>query len=192
MTLMELLEFTLNEAQYYLGHAGLGLPSNFRNLVESSGDLVFRMAQAPLAVVNDQAHLDLLLQRKAQGGDGVERIGIVGPQFRDPGVQGPRDPGPGLGAAAVEVHGLQQILMSHGLKGSLQDLMDRVLRFWGGLQKPFLTPVILVTHAGPIRAILAHLLKIPPREMFSIPVDFGSITGIAWESGWARVDFMNQ
>jgi hypothetical protein len=39
-------QFTLNEAQYYLGHAGLGLPSNFGNLLESGGDLVIRMNTA--------------------------------------------------------------------------------------------------------------------------------------------------
>lgn len=35
-------QFTLNEAQYYLARAGLGLPANFKNLFESSGDLVIR------------------------------------------------------------------------------------------------------------------------------------------------------
>lgn len=36
-------QFTLSEAQYYLSHAGLGLPANFQNLVQDAGDLVIRM-----------------------------------------------------------------------------------------------------------------------------------------------------
>ncbi|GEM_PF-4386830 len=36
-------QFTLNESQYYLAHAGLGLPANMKNLFLSGGDLVIRM-----------------------------------------------------------------------------------------------------------------------------------------------------
>ena len=36
-------QFTLGEAQFYLSHVGLGLPSNFRNLSLDAGDLVIRM-----------------------------------------------------------------------------------------------------------------------------------------------------
>lgn len=39
-------QFTLSEAQHYLSHVGLGLPSNFRNLSLEGGDLVLRMNPA--------------------------------------------------------------------------------------------------------------------------------------------------
>ena len=74
---------------------------------------------------------------------------------------------------------------------SLEGMQERVLRFWYGLPRRGLSPIILVTHAGPIRIILSHLLERPVQEMFSLPVDFAGISKIIWDLGEARIDFMN-
>jgi alpha-ribazole phosphatase len=66
---------------------------------------------------------------------------------------------------------------------SLQDMMTRVLAFWKGLVHQSSSDIILVTHAGPIRIILSFIQNVPPHEMFSIPVDFGSIRKITRQDG---------
>jgi alpha-ribazole phosphatase len=62
---------------------------------------------------------------------------------------------------------------------SLRDMMDRVLPFWHDLRTREKSPCFLVTHAGPIRVLLASLLKLPYKDMFSLPVDFGGVWKIS-------------
>jgi alpha-ribazole phosphatase len=68
---------------------------------------------------------------------------------------------------------------------SLQDMMDRVLPFWNRIAMGTRSPCVLVTHAGPIRVLLASLMKMPYREIFSLPVDFGGIWKITSQAGMA-------
>lgn len=74
---------------------------------------------------------------------------------------------------------------------SLEGMKQRVLHFWDGLPRRGLASIILVTHAGPIRIILSHLLKRPVQEMFSLSVDFASISKIIWDFGEAKIDILN-
>ncbi len=75
---------------------------------------------------------------------------------------------------------------------SLRGMMNRVLPFLEGLLHKKAADVLLITHAGPIRIILSHLLKKDPKDMFSIPVGFGSISKINCRDGKAEVAFVNR
>lgn len=61
---------------------------------------------------------------------------------------------------------------------SLRDMAGRVLPFWENLVREPVPGRVLVTHAGPIRVILASLLHLQLEEMFSLPVGFGSVRRI--------------
>lgn len=75
---------------------------------------------------------------------------------------------------------------------SLKDMRDRVLHFWEGLTQHRSSPIVVITHAGPIRVILSHLLKIPAQELFSLAADFGGVSRITSKFGKARIEFMNK
>ena len=75
---------------------------------------------------------------------------------------------------------------------SLQDMMDRVLPYWKSLVQGLSTNVILISHAGPIRTILSLLLGLDPRDLFTLPIDFGSLTKIQCQGEIVEVEFMNQ
>jgi ribonuclease H / adenosylcobalamin/alpha-ribazole phosphatase len=47
--------------------------------------------------------------------------------------------------------------------------------------------VVAVTHAGVIRAVLAHALELPSDSVFRLAVDTGSMTRIAWSGGTPQV-----
>ena len=66
---------------------------------------------------------------------------------------------------------------------SLQVMQDRVLAFWKKIIQSENSTIILITHAGPIRIILSHLLKMPPQNMFSLKIGFGSIRKINYHDG---------
>ena len=42
-------------------------------------------------------------------------------------------------------------------------------------------PVLVVTHAGVIRAVLGHILAVPAERMFSIQVENAAVVRIAWD-----------
>jgi len=51
--------------------------------------------------------------------------------------------------------------------------------------------VCLVTHDGPIRAILNHYLSIPPQRWWALSIDCGSISLVDFTSGWVNVRYVN-
>ena len=75
---------------------------------------------------------------------------------------------------------------------SLQGMMNRALPFLEGLLGQKGTDIVLITHAGPIRVILSHLLKKGPQDMFAIPVGFGSNSKLNCCDGKAEVTFVNR
>jgi alpha-ribazole phosphatase len=66
---------------------------------------------------------------------------------------------------------------------SLRDMTHRVLAFWKNLVAQGISQSVLVSHAGPIRIILSSLMNIPPKDMFSLAVDFGSVWKIKLREG---------
>ncbi len=50
----------------------------------------------------------------------------------------------------------------------------------------------IVTHGGVIRAILAHVLKIPLQNVFSLRIDLGSLTQLSFKDSLYQVHFVNR
>jgi len=64
----------------------------------------------------------------------------------------------------------------------------RVYSFFEELiQSEFTQPVIIVTHAGPIRALLAKLLEIPLEKSFRIKVQYGDVIHLKKEDNDIKV-----
>jgi len=51
--------------------------------------------------------------------------------------------------------------------------------------------IIIVTHDGPIRAILAHCLQIPPTRFWTLTTDHGGLTHLTVTNGWISVRTVN-
>lgn len=63
------------------------------------------------------------------------------------------------------------------------DLTTRVYSFFEELAQSEITkPVIIVTHAGPIRALLAKLLEIPLEKSFRIKIQYGDVIHLKKEN----------
>lgn len=58
---------------------------------------------------------------------------------------------------------------------SARALQKRALDFVSGLNLP---EAVLVTHAGPIRVLLAHWLKLPVDQWTSLTIGFGTVTTV--------------
>jgi alpha-ribazole phosphatase len=52
--------------------------------------------------------------------------------------------------------------------------------------------VIVVTHGGMIRALLAHVLNMQLKGLFRITVDYGSVTQIDFSDEIPRINFVNR
>jgi alpha-ribazole phosphatase len=50
----------------------------------------------------------------------------------------------------------------------------------------------VLTHAGVIRALLAHALNMKLADSFRLQIDYGSITQITVEKGITRVAYVNR
>ncbi len=62
---------------------------------------------------------------------------------------------------------------------SFQDLSNRVLPFFIRLQTVS-KRVLVVTHAGVIRVLLAHILGLPLKKIFKIRLEYGQIFFLDW------------
>ena len=61
---------------------------------------------------------------------------------------------------------------------SFMDLCRRAGSFWQDVvdgMHPASDRILIITHAGVIRALLAHILKLPPANAFQFRVDVGSV-----------------
>ncbi len=58
---------------------------------------------------------------------------------------------------------------------TLREFTARVLSFWHGLPSMNPSVIALITHAGPIRAILADVMGIHPLESWNIEVPIGTV-----------------
>jgi len=72
---------------------------------------------------------------------------------------------------------------------SFRSLYTRVIEFYDEqvLSGDYDT-VAIVTHGGVIRALLNHILDIPLTKAFSYELDFGSVTLVDKNGGWAKVN----
>lgn len=75
---------------------------------------------------------------------------------------------------------------------TFRQLYNRSLAFIHEIKKISATDIIVVTHSGVIRALLAHYMKIPLDHIFSFDIAFGSISQILLkEDGKSIVKYVN-
>jgi alpha-ribazole phosphatase len=76
---------------------------------------------------------------------------------------------------------------------SFNDLCQRVGHFWDELLLTSkLEPILMIVHAGVIRALLAHVLQLPPANAFQFAVDYGSVHKLRVVDGYTYVDYVNK
>lgn len=74
---------------------------------------------------------------------------------------------------------------------SYRDQFQRTVAFWEDWSRSPRNGVV-VTHAGVIRALLAHLLSIPLEKSLWIGVDYGSVTKIHLLEEVPSIDYINR
>lgn len=81
---------------------------------------------------------------------------------------------------------------------SFQALFERCQDFWENLiAKPCRT-VIVVTHLGVIRALLAHVLEMPLQKSLCIQVDYGAVSKLKYHESekahqyWITIEYLNR
>jgi alpha-ribazole phosphatase len=60
------------------------------------------------------------------------------------------------------------------------NLHQRVTGFLSGLNATSAEPVVVITHAGVIRALFAEAMALPLNEAFNFELDYGGITRLIW------------
>lgn len=75
---------------------------------------------------------------------------------------------------------------------SYEQLKTRVVEIFKGIISQNRKSTGIVTHAGPIRAILSYVLNLPLKDTFTLRVDYGSITKISLNESIFSVDYINK
>lgn len=75
---------------------------------------------------------------------------------------------------------------------SFTDLCRRAGSFWLDLLNTQSEQVLIVTHAGVIRALLVHILKLPPANAFQFRVDFGSAHKLQHQADYTSIHYLNR
>ncbi|HUC89562.1 MAG TPA: alpha-ribazole phosphatase [Patescibacteria group bacterium] len=74
---------------------------------------------------------------------------------------------------------------------SFEILQRRVIDFWQELTRKDHNTVMISTHGGVIRALVAHIFKMPLSNAFSIKLDYAGITKISYDPKLTCVSFLN-
>jgi alpha-ribazole phosphatase len=76
---------------------------------------------------------------------------------------------------------------------SFSDLCRRTGSFWESLlaQQPA-EQILIITHAGVIRALLAGVLELPPANAFKFRVDVGSVHKLHYFNEYTYINYVNQ
>lgn len=75
---------------------------------------------------------------------------------------------------------------------SLTDLYNRSVNFVKDLKEKKYEKLAIITHAGVIRSIISYIIEIPITKMFSIQLDYGSITKIKIDGSMTNVCYINR
>ncbi|MGQ1891931.1 histidine phosphatase family protein [Thermophagus sp. OGC60D27] len=62
------------------------------------------------------------------------------------------------------------------------DVQKRVLTFLEEVVQTSYNNILVVTHAGLLRALLAHLLEASPRKIFALHIDYGDVFCLEWHN----------
>ena len=77
---------------------------------------------------------------------------------------------------------------------SFIDLCHRAGAFWQDVvheMHPASEQILIITHAGVIRALLAHILKLPPANAFQFRVDVGSVHKLQHLDNYTYINYIN-
>lgn len=77
---------------------------------------------------------------------------------------------------------------------SFIDLCRRAGSFWQDVvhgTHPASEQLLIITHAGVIRALLAHVLKLPPANAFQFRVDVGSVHKLQHLDHYTYINYIN-
>lgn len=74
---------------------------------------------------------------------------------------------------------------------SFLQMHSRCIQFWDELLASSADRIFIVTHAGVIRSLLAHILSIPLEKIFQIEVDYSSVTKITVAKQYSRHQTVN-
>lgn len=61
---------------------------------------------------------------------------------------------------------------------SYQELFDRAAQFYDEISTSNSNDIVIVSHMGVIRAIIAHILHMPVKKAFSLKLDYGGVSMI--------------
>ncbi len=76
---------------------------------------------------------------------------------------------------------------------SFANLCRRAGSFWDDLlAKRQAEQVLIITHAGVIRALFAHVLQLPPANAFQFRVDVGSVHKLQHINNYTYVNYLNR
>lgn len=77
---------------------------------------------------------------------------------------------------------------------SFTDLCQRAGSFWQDVvckMPPASEQIIIITHAGIIRALIAHILKLPLANAFQFQVDLGSVHKFQYLDNYTYINYIN-
>ncbi|MGJ0486246.1 MAG: alpha-ribazole phosphatase [Methylomicrobium sp.] len=75
---------------------------------------------------------------------------------------------------------------------SFADLVERIGDFWQDLLEQSHEQVLVVTHAGAIRALLARVLDLPLANAFQLRIDPGSVHKLRRQNDYTYIDYLNR
>ena len=75
---------------------------------------------------------------------------------------------------------------------SYRQLSDRATAFWLALTRQEADTVAVVTHGGPIRAVLSAVLGLPLENSFRLAIDYGSVSLVRIQNQHATIQFINK
>jgi alpha-ribazole phosphatase len=74
---------------------------------------------------------------------------------------------------------------------SLAMVQERVIAAFEEIVKGGQAVACLVSHDGPIRTILNHVLQVPPERHWALSTSHGGLTLLEASTGWVSVRFVN-
>lgn len=75
---------------------------------------------------------------------------------------------------------------------SFTDLVERIGDFWQDLLGQPHEQVLIVTHAGAIRALFARILDLPLANAFQLRIDPGSVHKLRHQNDYTYIDYLNR
>lgn len=71
------------------------------------------------------------------------------------------------------------------------DVQNRIIHFWQQLMRTDEKEILIVSHAGLLRALLAYLLEASPKKIFAIEVDYGDVIKVTWSNeSYYKIKFL--